>query len=122
MSVEVGVEEVSNDLAVVLRLLGSQSPSEWSVGFGFHLNGPLCLGFHLNGPLRRWTEKGVGDVGGVLEAPTLGPIGFRFSRVPPPIFSAVHMDLEHLKNHVHDWGPPPRCIFVATCGTDFWQP
>ena len=32
----------SNGLAVVLRLLGSRSPSEWSVGLGFHLNGPLA--------------------------------------------------------------------------------
>ena len=29
---------------------------------------------------------------GVLEAPTLGSIGFRFSRVPPPTFSAAHTD------------------------------
>ena len=87
-------------------------PSEWSVG----------LGFHLNVPLSRWTGKGVGDVGGVLEAPTLGPIGFRFSRVPPPTFSAAHTDLEYLKNHVRDGGPPSRCIYVATWGTDFGQP
>ena len=122
MPVEVGVGEGSNDLAVVLRLLGSRGPSEWSVGIGFHLNGPLCLGFHLNVPLSRWTGKGVGDVGGVLEAPTLGPIGFRFSRVPPPTFSAAHTDLEYLKNHVRDGGPPSRCIYVATWGTDFRQP
>ena len=32
----------SNGPAVVLRLLGSRSPSEWSVGLGFHLNGPLA--------------------------------------------------------------------------------
>ena len=95
--VEVGVEEGSNDLAVVLRLLGSRSPSEWSVGLGFHLNGPLCLGFHLNVPLSRWTGRGVGGVGGVLEAPTIGSIGFRFSRVPPPTFSAAHTDLEILR-------------------------
>ena len=62
------------------------------VGPGFHLGGPLCLGFHLNVPLSRWTGKGVGGVGGVLEAPTLGSIGFRFSRVPPPTFSAAHTD------------------------------
>ena len=29
-----------NDLAVVLRHSGSRNPSEWSVGLGFHLNGP----------------------------------------------------------------------------------
>ena len=77
----------SNGLAVVLRLLGSRSPSEWSVG----------LGFNLNVPLSRWTGKGVGDVGGVLEAPTLGSFGFRFSRFSPPTFSAAHTDLEYLK-------------------------
>ena len=92
------------------------------LSLGFHLNGPLSLGFHLNGPLSRWTGKGVGDVGGVLEAPTLGPIGFRFSRVPPPTFSAAHTDLEYLKNHVRDGGPASRCIYVATWGTDFVQP
>ena len=54
----------SNDPAVVLRLLGSRNPSEWSVGLGFHLNGPLCFGFHLNGPLCRWIWKGVGDLRG----------------------------------------------------------
>ena len=32
----------SNGPAVVLRLLGSRSPSEWSVCLGFHLNGPLA--------------------------------------------------------------------------------
>ena len=94
------VEEGSNDLAVVLRLLESRSPSDWSVG----------LGFHLNVPLSRWTEKGVGDVGGVLEAPTLGSIGFRFSRVPPPTLSAAHTDLKYLKNHARDEGPPSHCI------------
>ena len=73
MPVEVGVEEGYNNLVVVLRLLGYRSPSEWSVGLGFNLNGPLCLGFHLNVPLSRWTWKGVGDVVGVLDAPTLGP-------------------------------------------------
>ena len=87
-------------------------PSEWSVG----------LGFHLNVPLSRWTGKGVGDVGGVLEAPTLGSFGFRFSRFSPPTFSAAHTDLEYLKNHVRDGGPPSRCIYVATWGTDFGQP
>ena len=80
------------------------------------------LGFHLNVPLSRWTRKGVGDLGGVLEAPTLGSIGLRFSRVPPPTFSAVHTDLEYLKNHVRDGGPPSRCIYVSTWGTDFGQP
>ena len=104
----------SNGFAVVLRHLGSRNPSEWSVGLGFHLNGPLCLGFHINGPLCRWTVKGVGDVGGVLEAHTIGTISFGFSRVPPPTFSAVHTDLEYLKNHVRDGVPPSRCIYVAT--------
>ena len=61
------------------------SPCEWSVG----------LDFHLNVPSSRWTGKGVGDVGGVLEAPTLGSIVFRFSRVPLQTFSAAHTDLEY---------------------------
>ena len=86
-------------------------PSDWSVG----------LGLILNVPLSRWTGKGVGDVGGVLEAPTLGPIGFGFSRVPPSTFSAVHTDLEYLKNHVRDGGPLSRCIYVATWGAEFGQ-
>ena len=30
-----------------------------------------------------------------MEAPTLGSMGFRFSRVPPPTFSAAHTDLEY---------------------------
>ena len=34
------IGEDSNDLAVVLRHSGSRNPSEWSVGLGFHLNGP----------------------------------------------------------------------------------
>ena len=102
----------SNDLAVVLCQSVGRVPSEWSVG----------LGFHLNGPSSRWYGKGVGDVGGVLEVPTLGSIGFRFSRVPPPTFSAAHTDLEYLKNHVRDGGPASRCIYVATWGTDFGQP
>ena len=112
----------SKDLAVVLRYLGSRNPSEWSVGLGFHLSGPLCLGFHLNVPLRRWNEEGVGGVGGVLEAPTIGSIGFRFSRVPPPTFSAAHTDLEYSENHARDGGPPSHCIYVATGSTDFGQP
>ena len=87
-------------------------PSEWSVG----------LGLHLNGPLSRWYGKGVGDVGGVLEAHTLGSFGFRFSRFSPPTFSAAHTDLEYLKNHARDGGPLSRCICVATWGTDFGQP
>ena len=102
----------SNGIAVVLRLSGSRSPSEWSVD----------LGFHLNGPLSRWTGKGVGDHGAVLEALTLGPIGFRFSRVSPPTFSAAHTDLEYLKNHVREGWPPSRCIYVAAWGTDFGLP
>ena len=89
---------------------------------GVHLNGPLCLGFHLNVPLSSWTGKGVGGVGGVLEAPTLGSIGFRFSRVPPPTFSAAHTDLEYLQNRVRDGGSPSRCIYVDTWGTDFGEP
>ena len=64
--VDVGLVEGSNGLAVVLRLSGSRSPSEWSVDLGFHLNGLLGLGFHLNVPLSRWTWKGIGDVGGVM--------------------------------------------------------
>ena len=32
--------DVPNDPAVVLRHSGSRNPSEWSVGLGFHLNGP----------------------------------------------------------------------------------
>ena len=48
--------------------------------------------------------EGVGDVGGVLEAPTLGPIGFRFYRVSPTTFSAAHTDLEYSENHVRDVG------------------
>ena len=87
-------------------------PSEWSVG----------LGFHLNVPLSRWTGKGVGDVGGVLEAPTLGSFGIRFSRFSPPTFSAAHTDLEYSKNHARDGGPPSYCIYVATGSTDFGQP
>ena len=114
--------KVSNDLAVVLRYLGSRNPSEWSVCLGFHLSGPLCLGFHLNVPLSRWTGKCVGDAGGVLEAPTLGSIGFRFSRVPPATFSAAHTDLEYSENHARDGGPPSHCIYVATGSTDFGQP
>ena len=31
-----------NDLAVVLRHSGFRNPSAWSVGLGFHLNGPLA--------------------------------------------------------------------------------
>ena len=116
MPVEVAVEEGSNDLAVVLRYLGSRNPSEWSVGLGFHLNGPLCLGFQLNVPLSRWTGKGVGDVRGVLGAPTVGSIGFRFSRVHPTTFSAAHTDLEYSENHARDGGPP------SLWGTDFGQP
>ena len=118
----------SKDLAVVLRLLGSRSPSEWSVSLRFHLNGPLCLGFHLNVPLSRWIGKGVGDAGGVMEAlevlesPTLGSIGFRFSRVSPPTFSAAHTDLEYSENHARDGGPPSHCIYVVTGSTDFGQP
>ena len=112
----------SNGLAVVLRLSRSRNPSDWSVGLGFHLNGQLGLGFHLNGPLCRWTGKGVGDLVGVLKAPTLGSIGFRFSRVPPPTFSAAHTDLEYSENHARDGGPPSHCIYVATGSTDFGQP
>ena len=92
----------SNGLAVVLRLSGSRDPSEWSV--------------------ESLERAGVVDLGGVLEAPTLGSIGFRFSRVPPPTFSAAHTDLEYLKSHVRDGGPPSRCIYVATWCTDFGQP
>ena len=59
-------------------------PSEWSV---------------------KSLERAGGDVlGGVLEAPTLGPIGVRFSRVPPPTFSAAHTVLEYSKNHARDGG------------------
>ena len=47
----------SNGLAVVLRLSGSRSPSEWYVDLGFHLNWPLSLGFHLNVPLGPWNEQ-----------------------------------------------------------------
>ena len=32
----------SNCRAVVLRFLGTRGQSEWSVGLGFHLNGPLA--------------------------------------------------------------------------------
>ena len=71
---------------------------------------------------RGLNKKGVGGVGGVLEAPTLGPIGFWFSRVSPPTFSAAHTDIEYLKNHVRDWVAPSLCIYVATWGTDFGQP
>ena len=69
-----------------------------------HLKGPLVLGFHLNGPLGFGVWSGVGDVGGVLEAPTLGPFGFRFSRVSPPTFCAAHTDLEYSENHARDGG------------------
>ena len=57
-----------------------------------------------------------------MEAPTLGSIGFRFSRVHPQTFSAAHTDLEYTKNHVRDGGLPTRCIYEATWGTDFGQP
>ena len=80
------------------------------------------LGIHLNGPLGRGYGKGVGDVGGVMEAPTLGSIGFRFSRVHPPTFSAAHTDLEYSGNHARDGGPPSHCIYVATGSTDYGQP
>ena len=109
--VTVGKEMSSNDLAVVLRPSGTRDPSEWSVS----------LGFHLSGPLSRW-KAGVDVLGGVLEAPTLGSIGFRFSRVPPPTFNAAHTDLEYSKNHARDGGPPSHCIYVATGSTDFGQP
>ena len=89
---------------------------------GFHLNDPLVIGFHLNGPVVYGVWKGVGDVWGVLEAPTLGPFGFRFSRVSPPTFSSAHTDLEYSENHARDWGPPSRYICVDTWSTDFWQP
>ena len=93
--------------------------SRWA---GIHLNGPLVLGFHLNGPLDLGFWKGVGDVVGVLEAPTLGPFGFRFSRVSPTTFSAAQTDLEYSENHARDGGLPSHCICVATVGTDFGQP
>ena len=38
--------------------------------------------------------KGVGDAGGVLEAPTVESFDFRFSWVSPSTFSAAHTDLE----------------------------
>ena len=63
----------SNGLAVVLRLLGSRNPSEWSVGLGFHLNGPLCLGFHLYVPLGRWNEQALMISGVSWRHPPLGP-------------------------------------------------
>ena len=64
----------------------------------------------------------VGDVGGAMEAPTLGSFGFRFSRVPPQTFSAAHTDLEYTKKHARDGWPPSYCIYVATLGTDFGKP
>ena len=70
-----------------------------------HLNGPLVQGFHLNVLLGFVIWCGVGDAVGVLEAPTLGPFGFRFSRVSPPTFSAAHTDLEYSENHARDVGP-----------------
>ena len=42
---------------------------------------------------------------GVLDAPTIGSFGFRFSLVSPPTISAAHTDLEYSENHAHDWGP-----------------
>ena len=92
--VNVGKEMSSNDPSVVLRHSVSRNPSEWSV--------------------KLLERAGVDVLGGVLEAPTLGSIGFRFSRVPPPTFSAAHTDLEYTKNHARDGGPPSHCIYVAT--------
>ena len=92
----------SNGLAVVLRLSRSRNPSEWSVG-----------------SLER---AGVVDLGCVLEAPTLGSIGLRFSRVPPQTFSAARTDPEYSENHARDGGPPSHCIYVATGSTDFRLP
>ena len=89
------------------------------------------LGIHMNGPLPRvpseWSVRslekaGVDVLGGVLEAPTLGSIGVRFSRVPPPTFSAAHTDLEYSENPARDGGPPSYCLYVATGSTDFGQP
>ena len=104
-------ERESNDLAVVLRHLGSRNPSEWSVVPRFPSECSV-------GSLDR---SGVEDLGGVPEAPTLGSIGLRFSRVPPPTFSAAHTDLEYSENHARDVGPPSHCIYVATWSTDFGQ-
>ena len=58
----------------------------------FNLSNLLVLGIHLNGPLAFGVWKEVGDAGSVLEAPALGPFGFRFSRISPPIFSSAHTD------------------------------
>ena len=77
-------------------------PSEWSV--------------------RSLERAGVDVLGGVLEAPTLGSIGFRFSLVHPPTFSAAHTVLEYSKSHARDGGPPSHCVYVATGSTDFGQP
>ena len=100
--VTVGKGMSSNDLAVVLRHSGTRDPSEWSV--------------------KSLERAGVDVLGGVLEAPTLGSVGFRFSRVPPPTSSAAHTVLEYSKNHARDGGPPSHCIYVATGSTDFGQP
>ena len=79
-------------------------PSEWSVNLGFHLNGPLSC----------WNEQALMISGVSWRHPTLGSIGFRFSRVPPQTFSAAHTVLEYSKNHARDRGPPSHCIYVAT--------
>ena len=114
-------ERESNDIAVVLRHLGSRNPSEWSVGLGFHLNGPLCLGFHPNVPLSRWNEQALVNSGVSWRHPPFGPSASG-SPGPPQTFSAAYTDLEYSENHARDGGPPSHCIYVATWSTDFGQP
>ena len=61
------------------------------------------------------SENGVGDADGVLDAPALGPFGFRFSRVSPLTFSAAHTDLEYSENHARDVSYPGK--FEETNGS-----
>ena len=61
-------------------------------------------------------RAGVDDFGGVLEAPTSGSIGLRFSRVPPTTFSAAHTDLEYSENHARDVWANRLSAYACPCG------